>query len=79
LFVSLLDEKQRRLFAGLESLQFGHGGDSWIADLLGLDPRLVKKAYKNGIKISDTQFSQLSMQRHTTLPKWNYTLLPRKM
>ena len=41
--------------------------------------RLVKKAYKKGIKISDTQFSQLSMQRHTTLPKWNYTLLPRKM
>jgi len=41
--------------------------------------RLVKKAYKKGIRISDAQFSQLSMQRHTTLPKWNYTLLPRKM
>jgi len=43
LFFSLLDEKQRRLFAGLESLQFGHGGDSWIADLLGLDPHTVSK------------------------------------
>jgi len=43
LFFSLLDEKQRRLFAGLESLQFGHGGDSWIADLLGLDPHTVPK------------------------------------
>ena len=43
LFVSLLDEKQRRLFAGLESLQFGHGGDGWIADLLGLDPHTVAK------------------------------------
>ncbi len=43
LFVSLLDEKQRRLFAGLESLQFGHGGDSWIADLLGFDPHTVAK------------------------------------
>ncbi len=41
--------------------------------------RLVKKAYKKGIKISDAQFSQLSMQRHTTLPEWNYTILPRKM
>ena len=41
--------------------------------------RLVKKAYQKGIKISDAQFSQLSMQRHTTLPKWNYTLSPRKM
>ena len=43
LFVSLLDEKQRRLFAGLESLQFGHGGDGWIADLLELDPHTVAK------------------------------------
>ncbi len=43
LFVCLLDEKQRRLFAGLESLQFGHGGDKWIADLLGLDPHTVAK------------------------------------
>lgn len=43
LFVSLLDEKQRRLFAGLESLQFGHGGDSWIAQLLALDPHTVSK------------------------------------
>jgi hypothetical protein len=43
LFVSLLDEKQRRLFAGLESLQFGHGGDRWIADLLTLDPHTVAK------------------------------------
>ncbi len=43
LFVSLLDEQQRRLFAGLESLQFGHGGDSWVADLLGLDPHTVAK------------------------------------
>ncbi len=42
-FVSILDEKQRRLFAGLESLQFGRGGDSWIARLLGLDPHTVSK------------------------------------
>ena len=41
--------------------------------------RLIKKAYKKGIKISDAQFSQLSMERHTTLPKWNYTISPRKM
>lgn len=43
LFVSILDEKQRRLFAGLESLQFGHGGDGWIAQLLGLNPHTVSK------------------------------------
>jgi hypothetical protein len=36
LFFSLLDEKQRRLYAGLESLKIGHGGDRAIAELLGL-------------------------------------------
>ena len=38
LFCSLLDERQRRLYAGLEALKLGHGGDRRIADLLGLDP-----------------------------------------
>ena len=41
LFASLLDEKQRRLYAGLESLQLG--GDRQIADLLHLDPHTVAK------------------------------------
>jgi len=43
LFVSLLDEKQRRLYAGLEALKLGHGGDRRIADLLGLDPATVAR------------------------------------
>jgi hypothetical protein len=37
LFFSLLDEKQRRLYAGLEALKTGRGGDTRIAELLGLD------------------------------------------
>lgn len=36
LFFSLLDEQQRRLYAGLESLKTGYGGDTRIAELLGL-------------------------------------------
>ena len=36
LFFSLLDEKQRRLYAGIESLKLGHGGDRRMADILGL-------------------------------------------
>ena len=43
LFFSLLDERQRRLYAGLESLKLGHGGDTRIAELLGLDPGTVAK------------------------------------
>ncbi len=50
LFVSLLDEKQRRLFAGLESLQFGYGGDNWIAQLLSLDAHTVAKGRRQLIE-----------------------------
>lgn len=43
LFVSLLDEKQRRLYAGLESLRVGRGGDAEIARILDLDVHTVAK------------------------------------
>jgi len=43
LFCSMLNEKQRRLYAGLESLKLGHGGDVHIASILGMDPHTVAK------------------------------------
>jgi hypothetical protein len=43
LFYSLLDEQQRRLYAGLQSLQLGHGGDRQLADFLGLDSHTVAR------------------------------------
>jgi len=43
LFCSMLNERQRRLYAGLESLKLGHGGDAHIASLLGMDPHTVAK------------------------------------
>lgn len=43
LFFSLLDEKQRRLYAGLEALKTGRGGDARIAELLGLDQSTVAR------------------------------------
>ena len=43
LFVSLLDEKQRRLYAGLESIKAGYGGDQRIARLLGIDVGTVSR------------------------------------
>lgn len=43
LFFSLLDERQRRLFAGLEALKSGRGGDARVAALLGVDPHTVAK------------------------------------
>jgi len=43
LFYSLLDEQQRRLYAGLESLKQGHGGDRKLAEFLGLDEETVAR------------------------------------
>jgi len=45
LFFSLLDEQQRRLFAGLEALQFDTS-DRWIAELLGVHVQTVAKGRK---------------------------------
>jgi hypothetical protein len=46
LFFSILNEKQRRLYAGLESLKLGHGGDQKISELLGIDAHTIAKGKK---------------------------------
>jgi hypothetical protein len=43
LFSALLDERQRRLYAGLEAMKIGHGGDVQIAELLNIDPGTVAR------------------------------------
>jgi hypothetical protein len=43
LLLGLLDERQRRLFAGLESMLLGGGGDRRIAEMTGLDVHTVAK------------------------------------
>ena len=43
LFYSLLDERQRRLFAGLESIKWGRGGDTLLASFLHVDPHTVAR------------------------------------
>ncbi|MCX6922811.1 MAG: hypothetical protein NT154_06305 [Verrucomicrobia bacterium] len=41
--MSLLDERQRRLFAALESLRIGRGGDEAVARATGMDPHTIAK------------------------------------
>ena len=43
LFLSTLNERQRRLYAGLESLRLGHGGDRGIAEMTGFDVHTVAR------------------------------------
>ena len=47
LFFSLLDERQRRLYADLESQKFGRGGDRKLAKLLGLDAHTVAQGRRD--------------------------------
>jgi hypothetical protein len=41
--LSTLDEQQRRLLAGYESSQLGHGGDRRLAIITGLDVHTIAK------------------------------------
>ena len=43
LFFTILDEQQRRLYAGLEAHKVGHGGDRRIAEFFGLDVHTVAR------------------------------------
>jgi len=61
LFCSLLDEKQRRLYAGLESLKLGYGGDAHIATLLGMDPHTVARGRQ---ELISREFSREGVRRN---------------
>jgi hypothetical protein len=50
LFFSVLDEQQRRLYAGLESLRFGRGGDRVISSLLTIDNHTVARGRRELIQ-----------------------------
>lgn len=43
LFLSTLNEKQRRLYAGLESMRLGRGGDRRIAEITAMDVHTIAK------------------------------------
>jgi hypothetical protein len=46
LFMSTLNEKQKRLFAGLEANRIGHGGQKIVAELLEMDPQTVRRGQR---------------------------------
>jgi len=47
----------------------------------GLKVRAVlnKRTYPTGVKVTDKELNQLSLRKHKALPKWNYTIKPRKI
>lgn len=61
LFFSLLDERQRRLYAGLEAHRLGHGGDRKMADFLGLDVHTVARGRRElfGVQVERGRIRQV--------------------
>ena len=43
LFAALLDERQLRLFAGIQALQFGQTAEGWLSELLGVHRKTIAK------------------------------------
>lgn len=43
---------------------------------LTVEACLDTKQFEKGVKISDEQMNRLNIEKHTTLPKWNYTIRP---
>ena len=42
-FLSRLDEQQRRWYAALEAARLGHGGDQHVARITGPDPHTIRR------------------------------------
>ncbi len=42
-FLSRLDEQQRRWYVGLESQKIGHGGDTLLAKITGMDVETIRR------------------------------------
>ena len=58
LFLKGLNEKQLRLYAGLESLQIGYGGDKVVSEKLGINVKTVASG-KAELLTKDIDFSRV--------------------
>jgi hypothetical protein len=42
-FYESLSEKDKRRYAAIETLKLSHGGQTYISELLGCDPKTIKQ------------------------------------
>ena len=50
LIMSLMNARQRRLFAAFQAQQMGHGGITRMAEITGLDRKTIRKGIKEVMK-----------------------------
>ena len=58
-FLSRLDEQQRRWYVALESKRIGHGGDTLLAQITGLDVETIRR----GRRELDAELIQRPVER----------------
>lgn len=73
LFLSRLDEQQRRWFVALESKRIGHGGDQLPAQITGLNEKTIRR----GRRELDQSLSNRPVQR-VRLPGAGRPLVEKK-
>jgi predicted transcriptional regulator len=60
-----LNEKDRRRYAGLEADKLGHGGISYISEILGCDRKTVSKGIEELLDPPDLDPSQVRKKGRT--------------
>lgn len=58
-FLSRLDEQQRRWYVALESKRVGHGGDTLLSQITGLDVETIRR----GRRELDDELAQRPVER----------------
>lgn len=58
-FYDSLNEKDRRRYAGLEADKLGHGGISYISEILGCDRKTVSKGIEELLDPPDLDASRV--------------------
>ena len=66
-FFHSLNEKDRRRYAGLEAGRLGHGGISYISDVLGCDRKTVSKGIDELLNPPDLDPSRVRREGGTSM------------
>ena len=66
-FYRSLNEKDRRRYAGLEANKLGHGGISYISEILGCDRKTVSRGIEEILDPPDLEPSRIRKKGRTAM------------
>ena len=66
-FFQSLNEKDRRRYAGLEAKKLGHGGVSYVSEILGCDRKTVSKGIDELLDPPDLDPSRIRREGGTPM------------